>query len=169
MRMDEKIREAYGIVNDNPDILKIIRYFPDTINYGNPHHYFLIKRDNASDELIRDISEISKNNFNMAYICRSGDEILKGSDDFRNCFSKFLYDSFENLGDKKGVFIAIDDIHSLSKIPSFPLWYKGFFESMYFNDEFMPLALMMLGSEDDYSTLLDNNPSFPHMLSAVIW
>ena len=85
----------------------------------------------------------------------------------KNNFQDFLINICKELKDKKGIFIVIDDINGLSDTPDFANWYKGLFETLYFDEEFIPVSFTLVSYRDKFEQLCDQNLSFSRIFNLI--
>lgn len=78
----------------------------------------------------------------------------------KNHFTDFLIKTCENLPEDTGIFIVIDDLNGLSENEEFTNWYKGFFETMDFNEYHLPIVFTLISYPEEYEKLCDLNESF---------
>ena len=88
-------------------------------------------------------------------------------DNIKKNFIEFLVDLCDNLEDKSGIFIIIDDINGLSDTPEFANWYKALFETLDANDEFVPISFTLVTYPHKFDQLYDHNPSFSRMFNVI--
>ena len=87
--------------------------------------------------------------------------------DVKNNFAKFLIKTCENLPEGYGIFILIDDINGLSDNIEFTNWYKGFFESIDFNEEYVPAVFTLISYPKEFDNLCNINESFSRMFQLI--
>ena len=85
----------------------------------------------------------------------------------KNNFADFLINTCKELKDKKGIFIVIDDINRLSDTPDFANWYKGLFETLYFDEEVIPVSFSLVSYQDKFEKLCNQNPSFARIFNLI--
>ena len=78
----------------------------------------------------------------------------------KNHFADFLIKTCEDLPEDSGIFIVIDDLNGLSENEEFTNWYKGFFETMDFNEYHLPIIFTLISYPEEYEALCDLNESF---------
>ena len=66
--------------------------------------------------------------------------------DIKTSFASFLLKLINNIGDKKGIFIIIDNIGGLVRTPEFVYWYRSFTDTLTSEDNKTPIAIMLLGT-----------------------
>ena len=66
--------------------------------------------------------------------------------DIKTSFASFLLKLINNIGDKKGIFIIIDNIDGLVRTPEFVYWYRSFTDTLTSEDNKTPIAIMLLGT-----------------------
>ena len=88
-------------------------------------------------------------------------------DDVKNNFANFLIKTCENLPEGYGIFILIDDINGLSDNIEFTNWYKGFFETIDFNEEYVPAVFTLISYPKEFDNLCDINESFSRMFQLI--
>lgn len=66
-----------------------------------------------------------------------------------------------------GIFILIDDINGLSDNIEFTNWYKGFFERLDFNEEYVPAVFTLISYPKEFDNLCDINESFSRMFQLI--
>ena len=82
-------------------------------------------------------------------------------------FTEFLLEINNNLNDKNGLFVIIDDINGLSKTPEFANWYKGLSDTIDFNDNFVPISFALVSYRENFDKLNDQNPSFTRIFHLI--
>ena len=87
--------------------------------------------------------------------------------DVKDNFAKFLIKTCENLPEGYGIFILIDDINGLSDNIEFTNWYKGFFETIYFNEEYVPAVFTLISYPKEFDNLCEINESFSRMFQLI--
>ncbi len=87
--------------------------------------------------------------------------------DVKNNFANFLNQTCENLPEGYGIFILIDDINGLSDNIEFTNWYKGFFETIDFNEEYVPAIFTWISYPKEFDNLCDINESFSRMFQLI--
>lgn len=88
-------------------------------------------------------------------------------DNIKNNFANFLIKISEGLKDKKGIFIVIDDINGLSDNLGFANWYKALFETLYFDEEDIPISFTLISCSNKFEELCNQNPSFTRMFNLI--
>ena len=78
-------------------------------------------------------------------------------------FRDFLIKTCEKLPEGYGLFIVIDDVNGLSDNEEFTHWYKGLFESLLFDEYYLPVVFTLISSPDDFEKLCLLNESFTRM------
>lgn len=78
----------------------------------------------------------------------------------KNHFTDFLIKTCEDLPEDHGIFIVIDDLNGLSENEEFTDWYKGFFETMDFNEYHLPVIFALISYPEEYEKLCNLNESF---------
>ena len=79
----------------------------------------------------------------------------------KDSFPEFLVNILNNLDDKNGLFIIIDDINGLSKTPNFANWYKSFADTLATNFKIkIPIVMMLTSHPKVARSLYNHNPSF---------
>ena len=176
---------------NNNNCIKIIRYLPGVVKNGVCEHFFISGEKESRSTFIRNVAEIAYNNFNMIPVYFNNDAsdieefIVKLEEEINNtclnsdCDSRFspqkhnIKSSFERFlveisKSLNGIFIVIDGIEGLTDISEFTNWYKSFFESVYFNEEYIPAAFVLTGSLKDFDNLCMINESFTRMFKAIM-
>lgn len=87
--------------------------------------------------------------------------------DVKNNFANFLIKTCENLPEGYGIFILIDDINGLSDNIEFTNWYKGFFETIDFNEDYVPAVFTLISYPKEFDNLCDINESFSRMFQLI--
>ena len=82
-------------------------------------------------------------------------------------FIEFLISICDDLEDKTGIFIVIDDVNGLSDTPEFVNWYKALFETIDFNDEYVPITFSLVTYPEKFDQLHSQNPSFTRMFNII--
>ncbi|MBR6024925.1 MAG: orc1/cdc6 family replication initiation protein [Methanobrevibacter sp.] len=156
-------------------------------NYQMVHIYVNNEGTNTIDELIQNLVEKMFKEFNketwgqkiISSFVDNIDEInIKGFGislknkpelvaNIKNNFTDFIINTCKELKDKKGIFIVIDDINGLSDTPEFANWYKGLFETMDFDEEFIPVSFTLVSYQDKFEQLCDQNPSFSRIFNLI--
>ena len=88
-------------------------------------------------------------------------------EDVKNNFANFLIKTCENLPEGYGIFILIDDINGLSDNIEFTNWYKGFFETIYFHEEYVPAVFTLISYPKEFDNLCEINESFSRMFKLI--
>ena len=86
----------------------------------------------------------------------------------KNNFSNFLIKTCENLPEGYGIFFLIDDINGLSDNLEFTNWYKSFFESIDFYEEYVPVVFTLISYPKEFYNLCDINESFTRIFQKQI-
>ena len=156
-------------------------------NYQMVHIYVNNEGGNTLDDLIQNLVEKMFKEFNketwgkkiINSFVDNIDEInikgvgisLKNKQDLvgniKNNFADFLINVCKELKDKKGIFIVIDDINGLSDTPDFANWYKGLFETLYFDEEVIPVSFSLVSYQDKFEKLCDQNLSFSRIFNLI--
>ena len=156
-------------------------------NYQMVHIYVNNEGSNTLDDLIQNLVEKMFKEFNketwgkkiINSFVDNIDEInikgvgisLKNKPDLvgniKNNFADFLINACKELKDKKGIFIVIDDINGLSDTPDFANWYKGLFETLYFDEEVIPVSFSLVSYQDKFEKLCDQNLSFARIFNLI--
>lgn len=82
-------------------------------------------------------------------------------------FVDFMITLCENLHDKKGVFIVIDDINGLSNNVEFTDWYKGVMETLLFQKYDVPVIFTLISYPNEFDNLVNINESFARMFQPI--
>ncbi|GAA5818872.1 MAG: AAA family ATPase [Methanobrevibacter sp. CfCl-M3] len=83
-------------------------------------------------------------------------------------FPFFLEDIIKKLdGNKKGLFIIIDDVNGLSDTPEFANWYKSFADTVSTEIREMPLAMILTSYPENAQKLYNYNPSFNRIFEHI--
>ena len=85
----------------------------------------------------------------------------------KNHFADFLIKTCEDLPEDHGIFIVIDDLNGLSENEEFTNWYKGFFETMDFNEYHLPVIFTLISYPEEYEKLCDLNESFFRIFNLI--
>lgn len=85
----------------------------------------------------------------------------------KNNFADFLVNICKELKNKKGIFLVVDDINGLSDTPDFANWYKGLFETLYFDEEYIPVSFTLVSYQDKFEKLCDQNLSFGRIFNLI--
>ncbi len=85
------------------------------------------------------------------------DAIIK---DIKTGFAGFLLNLINDIHDKKGIFIIIDNINGLADTPEFVNWYRSFTDTLTSKDNKTPIAIMLLGTPKEKYNLNCHNISF---------
>lgn len=85
----------------------------------------------------------------------------------KNHFADFLIKTCEDLPEDYGIFIVIDDLNGLSENEEFTNWYKGFFETMDFNEYHLPIIFTLISYPEEYERLCDLNESFFRIFNII--
>lgn len=156
-------------------------------NYQMVHIYVNNEGSNTLDDLIQNLVEKMFKEFNketwgkkiINSFVDNIDEInikgvgisLKNKQDLvgniKNNFADFLINACKELKDKKGIFIVIDDINGMSDTPDFANWYKGLFETLYFDEEVIPVSFSLVSYQDKFEKLCDQNLSFSRIFNLI--
>ena len=91
---------------------------------------------------------------------KNGYDNAKVVENIKSNFAAFLYDLTQNIGDKKGIFIIIDDVNGLSDTAEFSNWFKSFTETLTSFQGPTPISFMLLTTPDKLSKLEYQNQSF---------
>jgi len=106
-----------------------------------------------------------KNNIKSVGAFGAKVELKSNSEKFigsvKNNFPQFIRDLSNDIEDKKGIFLIIDDINGLTKSSEFATWYKSFSDTLDANFEGdCPISIMLTGYPDKLQRLYNHNPSF---------
>lgn len=82
-------------------------------------------------------------------------------------FADFLITTCEELPKGYGIFIVIDDLNGLSDNEEFTNWYKGFFETLTFNEYHLPIVFTLISYPDEFEKLCLINESFSRMFHLI--
>jgi len=82
-------------------------------------------------------------------------------------FVDFMITLCDNLHDKKGVFIVIDDINGLSDNVEFTDWYKGVMETLLFQEYEVPVIFNLISYPNEFDNLVNINESFTRMFTII--
>ena len=82
-------------------------------------------------------------------------------------FVEFMITLCDNLKDKKGVFIVIDDINGLSDNIEFTNWYKGVMETLLFHEYDVPAIFTLISYPYEFDNLVNINESFARMFQPI--
>ncbi len=82
-------------------------------------------------------------------------------------FVDFMITLCNNLQDKKGVFIVIDDINGLSDNLEFTNWYKGVMETLLFQEYYVPAVFTLISYPNEFDNLANINESFARMFKLI--
>lgn len=82
-------------------------------------------------------------------------------------FVDFMITICDNLHDKKGVFIVIDDINGLSDNLEFTNWYKGVMETLLFQEYDVPAIFTLISYPNEFDNLANVNESFARMFKLI--
>ena len=82
-------------------------------------------------------------------------------------FRDFLINTCEELAEGYGLFIVIDDVTILSNNEEFTYWHKGLFESLLFDEYYLPVVFTLVSSPDDFEKLCLVNESFTRMFHVM--
>jgi energy-coupling factor transporter ATP-binding protein EcfA2 len=83
-------------------------------------------------------------------------------------FPESLKNIMESIKDeKKGLFIVLDDINGISKIPEFADWYKSFVDSVATHYEYFPIFITLIGLPEIRDTLSECQPSLMRIFRVV--
>ena len=88
-------------------------------------------------------------------------------EDIKKNFADFMITLCENLHDKKGVFIVIDDINGLSNNIEFTDWYKGVMETLLFQEYDVPVIFTLISYPNEFDNLVNINESFARMFQPI--
>ena len=156
-------------------------------NYQMIHIYVNNEGSNTLDELIQNLVEKMFKEFNKetwgkkiinSFVDNIDEINIKGVGislknkpelvgNIKNNFADFLINTCKELKDKKGIFIVIDDINGLSDTPDFANWYKGLFETLYFDEEVIPVSFSLVSYQDKFEKLCNQNPSFARIFNLI--
>lgn len=156
-------------------------------NYQMVHIYVNNEGSNTLDELIQNLVEKMFKEFNKetwgkkiinSFVDNIDEINIKGVGislknkpelvgNIKNNFADFLINTCKELKDKKGIFIVIDDINGLSDTPDFANWYKGLFETLYFDEEVIPVSFSLVSYQDKFEKLCNQNPSFARIFNLI--
>lgn len=156
-------------------------------NYQMVHIYVNNEGSNTLDELIQNLVEKMFKEFNKetwgkkiinSFVDNLDEINIKGVGislknkpelvgNIKNNFADFLINTCKELKDKKGIFIVIDDINGLSDTPDFANWYKGLFETLYFDEEVIPVSFSLVSYQDKFEKLCNQNPSFARIFNLI--
>ena len=156
-------------------------------NYQMVHIYVNNEGSNTLDELIQNLVEKMFKEFNKetwgkqiinSFVDNIDEINIKGVGislknkpelvgNIKNNFADFLINTCKELKDKKGIFIVIDDINRLSDTPDFANWYKGLFETLYFDEEVIPVSFSLVSYQDKFEKLCNQNPSFARIFNLI--
>lgn len=82
-------------------------------------------------------------------------------------FVDFMITLCDNLHDKNGVFIVIDDINGLSDSLEFTNWYKGVMETLLFQEYDVPVIFTLISYPNEFYSLVNINESFARMFQPI--
>ena len=156
-------------------------------NYQMVHIYVNNEGSNTLDELIQNLVEKMFKEFNKetwgkkiinSFVDNIDEINIKGVGislknkpelvgNIKNNFADFLINTCKELKDKKGIFIVIDDINGLSDTLDFANWYKGLFETLYFDEEVIPVSFSLVSYQDKFEKLCNQNPSFARIFNLI--
>lgn len=156
-------------------------------NYQMVHIYVNNEGSNTLDKLIQNLVEKMFKEFNKetwgkkiinSFVDNIDEINIKGVGislknkpelvgNIKNNFADFLINTCKELKDKKGIFIVIDDINRLSDTPDFANWYKGLFETLYFDEEVIPVSFSLVSYQDKFEKLCNQNPSFARIFNLI--
>ena len=156
-------------------------------NYQMGHIYVNNEGSNTLDELIQNLVEKMFKEFNKetwgkkiinSFVDNIDEINIKGVGislknkpelvgNIKNNFADFLINTCKELKDKKGIFIVIDDINGLSDTLDFANWYKGLFETLYFDEEVIPVSFSLVSYQDKFEKLCNQNPSFARIFNLI--
>lgn len=88
-------------------------------------------------------------------------------EDIKKNFVDFMITLCDNLHDKKGVFIVIDDINGLSDNIEFTNWYKGVMETLLFQEYDVPVIFTLISYPNEFDNLVNINESFARMFQPI--
>ena len=88
-------------------------------------------------------------------------------DDIKRSFVNFMTTICDNLKDKNGVFIVIDDINGLSDNIEFTNWYKGVMETLLFYEYNVPVVFNLISYPNEFDNLVEINESFARMFHLI--
>ncbi|MCU0637668.1 MAG: ATP-binding protein [Methanothrix sp.] len=69
--------------------------------------------------------------------------------------------------EKKGLFIVLDDIDTISKTPEFANWYKSFVDKVATHFDYFPISIMLIGLPEFRDNLSRNQPSLMRVFRVV--
>ena len=120
-----------------------------------------IKNDSESRKII----DFFKNNIETVGFLGNTIKLRKNDDiiinDIKDSFAEFIVNTINNLKNKNGLFIVIDDINGLSETPYFANWYKSFADSLATNfNSPVPFAMMLTSHPKVVKSLYSYNHSF---------
>nr|WP_294999364.1 hypothetical protein [uncultured Methanobrevibacter sp.] len=81
-------------------------------------------------------------------------------------FSQLLIEICENF-ENRGIFFIIDDINGLSDNIEFTNWYKSLFETIQFNEYYIPAAFALISYPEEFDNLCLINESFSRIFKLI--
>ena len=86
--------------------------------------------------------------------------------DIKINFSQLLIEICENF-ENRGIFFIIDDINGLSDNIEFTNWYKSLFETIQFNEYYIPAAFALISYPEEFDNLCLINESFSRIFKLI--
>ena len=86
--------------------------------------------------------------------------------DIKINFSQLLIEICENF-ENRGIFFIIDDINGLSDNIEFTNWYKSLFETIQFNEYYIPAAFALISYPEEFDNLCSLMNPFQEYLNLL--
>lgn len=119
--------------------------------------------DNLKEFFKKRISEVDI--FGTTFKFKADDEELKH---FVNHFDTALKNLYGRIKDSKtGLFIILDEINGLSKLPEFANWLKSFVDAVSTARTTLPICLLLVGIEERRLEITANHPSLARVFDLV--
>ncbi len=170
-------RQNFPFEKEIVSLDKLIRYIPRVKKQGIPEHFFITGKECVGRKsFINYISQELKENFQMIpfyinnTVVKTIDKLIENilKEFKRKCsFRDFLINTCEELPEGYGLFIVMDDVTSLSDNEEFTNWYKGLFETLLFDEYYLPVVFTLISPPDDFEKLCLINESFTRMFHLI--